>query len=384
MFLPSEEKELLLAACLLHHDEPSLLTGSGLERLLKETFQSSTPNIAVDGCFQVKVREILHAYRMPRSGATLEVRLGSILRLSDVLDQQMMEGVDVGDILDILRRGVRSGFWPEASIKALIQSISPPLFGPVESWRVPVFPQAALNMLRLMRDPEVNLADVVGAASLDAATSGLLMRLANSALFGSRTLVNTLAKAIGRIGFETSQRVITAAALGPMFSSPELQTAWKHSLAVADLSEQLAARCGTIDPAEAYLAGLLHDVGRIALLSLPLYDSARLQGLAQGGCPQLYAENLLLRTTHAELGARIVAGWRLPDRMIVAIRRHHRPEETETPLASLLYIAEYLSGAEEDLYSEVRLQSSLRVAKLKWGDIADYTTSPLGQWLAAA
>jgi putative nucleotidyltransferase with HDIG domain len=258
------------------------------------------------------------------------------------------------------------------------------LFGPVESWRVPVFPQAALRALNLIRDPEVNLADVVEAASLDPAIAGLLMRLANSALFGSRTFINTLSKAIVRLGFATSQRVVTAAALGPMFSSPALQTAWKHSLAVADLSEQLAARGGTIDPAEAYLAGLLHDVGRIALLSLPLYDSARLQGLEQGGCPQLYAESLLLRTSHAALGAQIVAGWRLPDRMILAIRCHHRPEETETPLASLLYIAEYLSGAEEDLHSEVRLQSSLRITNLESCDIADCTISALGQWLVAA
>jgi putative nucleotidyltransferase with HDIG domain len=57
-----------------------------------------------------------------------------------------------------------------------------------------------------------------------------------------------------------------------VFSSPRLRDVWQHSLQVADLAEQLACRTGTIDSAEAYQAGLLHDVGQVALLSMHLYD----------------------------------------------------------------------------------------------------------------
>jgi hypothetical protein len=80
-----------------------------------------------------------------------------------------------------------------------VQSTRPPPIGQVESWRVPVFPQAALRTLSLMRDPRASLANVVEAASLDPATAGLVMRLGNSALFGSRTRVCTLSQAIGRL-----------------------------------------------------------------------------------------------------------------------------------------------------------------------------------------
>src|SRR5205085_12520898 len=122
------------------------------------------------------------------------------------------------------------------------------------------------------------------------------------------------------------------------FSTPKLLSVWNHAVEKADLADQLAVRGGAIDPAEAYLAGLLHDVGRIALLSLPLYDSARIHGLVHGGCSQMYAEDLLLRTDHAALGAQIATIWRLPQTMVDAIRQHHRPEDDGNPLGCLLYV----------------------------------------------
>jgi putative nucleotidyltransferase with HDIG domain len=387
LFLPSEEKDLLCDACLLHHRSLGLCAPKSLERLLTDIFGEDAALVVRDPV-PVKVRGVLNAYDVPGRGTALESRLASILRLADAFDQEMeVQSIgceEVSGIVERLRSGVDAGLWPEESINALVQSIRPLPIGPTESWRVPVFPQAALRTLSLMRNPRANLADVVKATSLDPATAGLVMRLANSALFGSRTPIATLSNAIGRLGFATSQKVITSAALRPVFSSPKLQKAWQHSLEVADLSEQLAARSGAIDPAEAYLAGLVHDVGRVALLAMPLYDSARLQGLLHGGCPQVYAENLLLRTDHAALGAQIAAGWRLPETMVSAIRQHHRPEKGETPLAHLLYVAEYLSGAEEDLPSVIRLESSLKGIGLEWDDVCYCTVSTLGSWLAAA
>jgi putative nucleotidyltransferase with HDIG domain len=267
---------------------------------------------------------------------------------------------------------------------ALVQATDPPPLGEPETWRLPVFPQAALRALQLMRDPQANVADVVKAASGDPAIAGLIMRLANSALFGSRTQISTLPKAIVRLGFATAQKVVTSAALHPLFGSRGLQEVWQHSLQVADFSEQLARQAGGTDPAESYLAGLLHDVGRIALLSLPVYDSARLRGLEDGCCGQVYAENLLLRTDHAAVGAQIAALWRLPEPMVLAIRQHHRPESAEGPLTHLLYLAELLSESEEDLPSIVRLEASLKGLGLTWDEVAQCSVSELGMWLAAA
>jgi putative nucleotidyltransferase with HDIG domain len=388
LFLPFEEQKLLTASCLLHHCSIGLRAPKGMERLLTDIFGKDEPAPGVCDPVPIVVRGVLNAYDVPGRGTALESRLASILRLADVFDQDMeaqpIDCEEVGEILERLRRGVEAGLWTEESIEALEQSTRPASIGQSESWRVPVSPQAALRSLSLMRDPRASIADVVEGASLDPATAGLVMKLANSALFGSRTRVSTLSQAIGRLGFATSQKVIVSAALHRVFDSPRLREVWQHSLQVADLSEQLACHTGTIDPAEAYLAGLVHDVGQIALLSMPLYDSARLQGLVSDSCPPVYAENLLLRTDHAALGAQIAAGWRLPETMVSAIRQHHRPEKAEGPLAHLLYVAEYVSGSEEDLPSLIRLETSLKGIGLAWDDVGDYTVSALGGWLAAA
>ena len=99
---------------------------------------------------------------------------------------------------------------------------------------------------------------------------------------------------------------------------------------------------------------------------------------------QVYAENLLLRTDHAALGAEIAAGWRLPAGMVSAIRHHHRPEGAESLGADVLYVAEQVSGSEEDLPSGIRLQESLHRIGLTWEDIGNCTVSAVGTWLTAA
>ncbi|MEI9973617.1 MAG: HDOD domain-containing protein [Ignavibacteriota bacterium] len=137
-------------------------------------------------------------------------------------------------------------------------------------------------------------------------------------------------------------------AVKPILFQPKPETLWPHSVAVAELAEQLACVAGGVDPGEAYLAGLLHDVGRIALREAALYDAARVQGLVESGCPATYAEELILRTDHAELGAQIAREWRLPEPLAVAIRQHHHPEATNSRLAHVLYLAEYLSNSNED------------------------------------
>jgi len=70
--------------------------------------------------------------------------------------------------------------------------------------------------------------------------------------------------------------------------------------------------------------------------------------------------------------------------MVSAIRQHHRSEKAESPLAHLLYVAEYLSASEEDLPSITRLEASLKGIGLALDDIGDCTVSALGSWLAAA
>jgi putative nucleotidyltransferase with HDIG domain len=386
--LAPEERQHLQRACLLHHSDEGLLSARATVHLLRDLFYDAPKLAGESEQMPQEIRGILSAWRSPGAGGQTERKLADILRLCDALDQgfeaQPLERLGAGEILGVLRSGVAEGLWSPPVMQALEDGTRPEVMFSSAAWRVPAFPQAAAQTLNAMRNPSVNLNHVVDAARSDPATAGAVMRLANSALFGACGNVSTLRLAIMRLGFETARRVVISLALRPLLYVPKPATLWPHSVEVADLAEQLAGQTGGIEPAEAYLAGLLHDVGRIALREAPLYDAARLQGLEEAGCPTLYAEELILRTDHAELGARIAGEWKLPEALVAAIRRHHQPEATDCRLAHVLYLAEYLACSNENLPSSLRLDVALKNLGLCQRQIESYSGSQVGAWLAAA
>jgi putative nucleotidyltransferase with HDIG domain len=363
LFLTTEEKGLLHAASLLLH-------------------RHATSGAAAD------VRAVLAAFGRPGLGNPLHRQLGAILRLCDAFDRefqaQPFHHKDAPEILAGLRRGVDQGMWPRKTLDALEECTKPQVMPEPSTWRVPVFPQAALQTLNTLRDPAASIPHVVDAARRDPATAGAIVQLANSALFADLEEVSALHVAVARLGFDIARKVVASLAMRPLLFLPKLEILWPHSIEVADLAEQLAGRARGVDSGEAYLAGLLHDVGRIALLASSLYDSARMQGLVQSGCPAVYAEGLILRTDHAVVGGLIAAKWRLPGHLVRAIRQHHRPETATSPLAYLLYLAEHLAGAQEDLPSSLRLEMALDGLGLTAADLDRCAPSQLGSWLAAA
>jgi len=386
--LRSEENELLYTACLLHHSDECLLSGRATVHLLHDLFHDAPHIVGEVEQLPEAIRNVLKAWRRLGSGSEAERKLADILRLCDAFDQefeaQPFERLSASEILTALRAGVADGLWSQRAMQALEDCTRPEAVFSPAVWRIPVFPKAAAQTLEAMRNPAVSLNVVVDAARRDPATSGAVMSLANSALFGACGNVATLRLAIMRLGFEIARRVVLSLAVRPLLYQPKPATLWPHSVEVADLAEQLASHAGGIDPGEAYLAGLLHDVGRIALREAPLYDAARLQGLAESGCPATYAEELILRTDHAELGARIAGEWRLPEPLIGAIREHHHPEAATCRLAHVLYLAEYLACSNEDLPSSLRLALALKHLGLCEEQIESCGGSQVSAWLAAA
>jgi len=364
------------------------MSGRATVHLLHDLFREAPHIVGEVEQVPETIRGVLSAWRSPGSGGESERKLGEILRLCDAFDQefeaQPFERMSAAEILAALRAGVAEGLWSQRAMQSLEDCTRPEVLFSPAGWRVPVFPKAAAQTLDAMRNPAVSLNLVVDAAHRDPATAGAVMTLANSALFGACGNVSTLRLAIMRLGFETARRVVLSLAVRPLLYQPKPATLWPHSVEVADLAEQLASRAGGIDPGEAYLAGLLHDVGRIALREAALFDAARLQGLAESGCPATYAEELILRTDHAQMGARIAGEWRLPEPLIGAIREHHHPEAATSRLAHVLYLAEYLACSNEDLPSSLRLALALKNLALCEEQIESCGGSQVSAWLAAA
>ena len=169
--------------------------------------------------------------------------------------------------------------------------------------------------------------------------TGRLLEIANSARFGRPYRIARLTDAITRIGVPQARRVLLAACFGRVFASAPLRDLWEKSQRIAGIAAAVAS-AAHLDPDEAYVAGLLHDVGRLMFESGDAHSRVTVAGWLSGGFPLPYAEALTYSMDHAGAGAELLRSWGLPDTIIDAVENHHRPENSRSPMASLLFLAE--------------------------------------------
>ena len=238
--------------------------------------------------------------------------------------------------------------------------------------RLPVFPRAAREVVRQVSNPDAGPRELTAVCSLDPVLAGRLIQIANSAFYSPRLPIGTIMHAVSFIGTETARRVLLAAALRGNFASPQSHHIWNHSLDVAQAAEMLAMRSSVkMDPSQAFLAGLIHDIGRLAFSIMPPAFMERFHRLTDGGCPPVEVEMCLAGRCHGEVGSETLEQWKFPGEIVEAIRWHHRPERSTLPLSSLLYLAEFITDSQEDLPSYIRLNTACRQAGISMAALTD-------------
>lgn len=236
---------------------------------------------------------------------------------------------------------------------------------------VPVNPEIVAAVAEAASDPEADLGRLERAAGLDPGLAAALLQAANSARFALRHPISSLGHAISFLGVDATRQVLAAAALRPAFVAPAARALWPHSLEAASLAAGIARRVPDLVPAEAFLAGLFHDFGRLLLLSSPDPALSVYPALLARGCPPVAAELALCGIDHAEIGARVLEGWNIAEPVCLAVRQHHRVRPNNSPLGALLQLCEEIAGSGEDLPSLPRLRDSLRTLRLPAAILAD-------------
>lgn len=198
---------------------------------------------------------------------------------------------------------------------------------------IPPLPDVVIRVQDLLRDE--NRADARRVATLvtsDAALASSIMRIANSATFGGLGTVSTLDEGIVRIGLRQVGSLVTTAGHKGHFQSADpardrrLRVLWDHAVATA-LGARRLARMGGGDPDEAYLAGLLHDAGKLlALRGVDWLEHRTRTRVAPGTVDEILA------ITHEEMGFRMLEAWRVPAPAREAARDHHAaPSASDGP-----------------------------------------------------
>ncbi|MBI1786641.1 MAG: HDOD domain-containing protein [Acidobacteria bacterium] len=231
-------------------------------------------------------------------------------------------------------------------------------------YRLPVFPTVALRALDPASDDHIGAAQLYELATSDKSLASSLVQVANSSLYSPPKAIASIRQAIAYIGLKASRKVLTASVLRPLFGTAKTGEIWKHSLIMAQFCERLAVICGLVDPKEAFLAGLVHDVGRLAMEKMTGDAAAARERMLRQGCEPMFIEKILCRFDHADLGADILQRWNFPEAIVEAVRSHHQPEQRHSPFAALLYLGEYWTGAEEDLPSAARLALALERTRI--------------------
>lgn len=208
--------------------------------------------------------------------------------------------------------------------------------------KLPPFRPVAVSLMRLFDRDDVEMHDIVRLVSSDVALSSQLLALANSPLFGVQTPIQDLQHAITVLGTDRTKALATTLAmrsfLGNAPKTAVLRRIWRHGLATAVIAETLAPSYG-LSKDLAHVAGILHDVGRVALLAAypEQYAALAIRTHENSECI-LLAERAQFGLDHCQAGQLLGEAWHFPNALQQVIA-HHLEWSDEQNLVSLVQTA---------------------------------------------
>lgn len=200
-------------------------------------------------------------------------------------------------------------------------------------------------------DKDCNTTQLLKLISLDAALTGSIMKAVNSAYYSLETKMTRLDRAVAFMGLRAVKEVTVSSCLKGLITSDKLgsytgRDLWDHSVGVAIMARELALRSKTLDPEEAFLAGMMHDIALLlALQSEPEMGTQLINSAECGGEGFTAHERQIFGFDHCELGERLGTKWGLAPQLIAAIRWHHDPENAPAEhgtLARHIFVADTL------------------------------------------
>lgn len=345
--LSVEERRALEQAALMHHTPYILINTTAQNKLFHDL--GFVPE--GESSISTRARAILERFNNVRGSdeSANDVRLASILEMAETFDEYFefepfrdpTEDPDpeIESIADCLQ--VRS----RADITASPDDL-------------PVWPKAAQLVMRALANADTGARELAQVAKSDPVLASGVIRVANSALFGGQRAISDLSRAVTQIGVPSARKILLGLAVRPLFASSSLKVLWTHSLAAANAAHHLGDVSGRCNPEEAFLAGLVHDIGRLLIHRVPVDAQDRYQSLIEKGCPDVMVERLVFRQDHAAIGSELLRYWSFSEELCEAVMYHHRPERTKSLLPAILYLAEVSVGAKEDLASVARLNAA--------------------------
>jgi HD-like signal output (HDOD) protein len=219
---------------------------------------------------------------------------------------------------------------------------------------LPTLPQVATRLMKIVNDPVTSSSDVAFLVGQDLSLSAKVLRLANSAFYGMPRTITNINNAVVILGLRVINTMVLSLTVFDMFPEDKKRTLfnrtafWRHSLGCGLICKLLASRTRKFvlfDPEEAFCAGLLHDIGKVAMEQY-LHDEFRsaLLHAVRKAMPLYDAEREVLGYTHTEVADWLTGAWDLPAELHAPLVYHHSPAAVTQcgDAVALCHYADYL------------------------------------------
>ncbi len=215
--------------------------------------------------------------------------------------------------------------------------------------RMPAFPRSVQQILELTRDVNCSPKDLVRVIDHDPVVTVKILRVVNSAYYSLPKQITSINHAVVYMGFNSLKNLaLSIAAIGmlPKESVPgfDAHQYLLHSLTTANIAKMLAPRVGEVDPNDAFIAGLLHDFGKVVFAQFMPAEFRQALMKSDWGEVSLYQTlREVIGTDHAVVGGMLLEKWRFPAHLVETIRHQYGDDLRDTPMIACVFAANQIS-----------------------------------------
>jgi HD-like signal output (HDOD) protein len=217
--------------------------------------------------------------------------------------------------------------------------------------RLPPFSPVLNRLLATIAGDQASFGELAALVENDTVLAGYVLKIVNSPLYAFEGRVNSVRHAVAILGLARLRNVALSLSIARMWTHARTAAAWSgakfntHSVAVAILSDLMAQQCTAPYPEGAFVAGLLHDIGKLVLaISFPAEFMAVRALREETDRPEIDCEQEAVGVTHAEISGLVLESWKLPGPIERAVWHHHAPDEAD---GGKLHLSHVIRAADE-------------------------------------
>lgn len=210
--------------------------------------------------------------------------------------------------------------------------------------RLVSLPEVCIRVNEMLEDPRVNAADIGRVIAQDTGLTARLLKIVNSAFYGFPSRIETVSRAVTVIGLRELRGLVLAASAVEAFSKIpndilNMVKFWRHSVYCGVVAQLLAERCHVLHSERLFVAGLLHDIGKLILSHRLPEDMRELIGrLKVDARPDYEIEREIFGFDHADVGGELLKVWQMPKTLTEAVLHHHYPEQSDEAIMDVCLV----------------------------------------------